>query len=241
MKKIIALFLLVASSITYAATDHRVYDAHDIHSIFIKSGSGNIKIGASQDEKIHIALLKRQFDDNCKLLIEKANKVLIIKSTNKSWLKSSNCEVDFGLKIPKAINLDLKSGSGDLSIADIKGKLKFSLGSGDVTINADISNIDGQTDSGSIYIKGLTGDANLQSGSGDINLVYHSLPDAGKINIKTASGDAELCLPSQSKVLTDLRTSNGHISNAFKDSKHPDFKISIQSGSGSVTLKKSTA
>jgi DUF4097 and DUF4098 domain-containing protein YvlB len=137
-----------------------------------------------------------------------------------------------------------------------KGKVNFSLGSGDFNIDAQIDKLEGKSGSGSIKasgvigytdikmgsgtldLQGLTTNAGLKTGSGDLNVQYESVPENGELNIKTGSGNATVVLPSGTKVLTNLLSGSGRVFNELGDSSDASFKVFMKAGSGDLNVKR---
>lgn len=131
--------------------------------------------------------------------------------------------------------LETVTGSGDVTLADVSGALNLRAGSGDIHL----TNIkahgtaSAHTGSGDITLNGdLSGmsDFDLRAGSGDITLVT-AKPPAVHLDITTGSGDIEVRWPGVNNVTTSDDSFNGDIGAAKANGQ-------IHTGSGDVSLRQ---
>ncbi|MDE2196703.1 MAG: DUF4097 family beta strand repeat protein [Gammaproteobacteria bacterium] len=113
--------------------------------------------------------------------------------------------------------LNLRAGSGDIHLTGIKahGGTAVHTGSGDITLNGDLSGMS---------------DFNLRAGSGDITLIT-SQPPAVHLDITTGSGDIEVHWPGVNNVTASDDSFSGDIGTAKATGQ-------IHTGSGDVILKR---
>jgi DUF4097 and DUF4098 domain-containing protein YvlB len=152
----------------------------------------------------------------------------------------------------KVDHLSVDTGSGNVTLTDVtSAALSIDTGSGDVTVSgasADVTSVD--TGSGSIRYAGRSArTASFDTGSGDVTIDLAE--DPGDISVDTGSGDVVLRLPANTGAQLALETSSGDIDTEFPvqvtrtgddelrgtigDGKG---RIHVESGSGSVQLKK---
>lgn len=121
--------------------------------------------------------------------------VLISKFKEKfSLFNFGRREINLTVVVPKSIDLDIDDGSGKITVASLKGKVKVDDGSGGLyleNIEGDVAVDDG---SGEIDISDVTGNIDLDDGSGSIHLTNIGqnviLSDgSGSIDIDGVGGD----------------------------------------------------
>lgn len=126
-----------------------------------------------------------------------------------SW----RCGVDYIVRVPDNVAVELRGGSGDVVLGGSLGTIDVEVGSGD--IEAD----------------GLSSaDVRLQTGSGDVDLGLDSR--AGKVDVRTGSGDLDLSLDSDTAGVV-LRAGSGDIDVELPSA--PD-SLDIETGSGDVSV-----
>jgi hypothetical protein len=130
-----------------------------------------------------------------------------------SW---RSCHVNYKVQVPKGLTVRVDSGSGDVTLRSLSGRLDVSAGSGDV---------DGA---------GLAGKALVaEGGSGSIELTYDSPPD--DVRLEAGAGDVTLRVPDGAYAVT-TRTGSGDETISVKDDDASPRKMNIQVGSGDVSV-----
>ncbi|MGX7675700.1 DUF4097 family beta strand repeat-containing protein [Plantactinospora sp. DSM 117369] len=132
--------------------------------------------------------------------------------------------------------VDLKVGSGDISVTDASGSVRVETGSGDVTLNRVPGTVSARAGSGSIEGRSLgAGKVAAQTGSGDISL---TLTAAGSVQASASSGSIDLTVPAGGYQVT------AHADSGSTDVQVPNDPaatsvLDVQTGSGSITVRSS--
>ena len=100
-------------NMSYGNIEEKKFDAAGLRTLKIKNLSGDIKVLASDNKKILVSLTKKRFDKSCSLKMGRNGKSLEIEVKSKGWSLKDQCEVFFSLTVPKTIDLEVNSGSGD--------------------------------------------------------------------------------------------------------------------------------
>lgn len=238
MFRILTVILLVfAPVMSSAETVSREFDAAGLNSLSVINTSGDITVSVSTSGKALVNAEKVRFPDGCSLFMERSGGELSVETSEPLW-PGTSCRVHLDIKVPQAVSLDMKNGSGDVEVEGITGPIKFKVGSGDVKAMGKVTELDGSAGSGNIRVSGLVGNVNLKIGSGDIKLEYSPPPARGSVNIKSGSGDTTIILPEDFVILTNLSTGSGRIYNEIGDTAGAPFKINVKSGSGKLSIKK---
>lgn len=236
-KLIIAAACLIAQA-SFAAPETKEFDSKDLNAVSVENTSGQVTISAFEGTKATVAATKNKFSDKCKMTIDRTGNKLVLKVEKTSSLfKSEECDVDFDVKVPKTVDLDLVLGSGNLSIAGIEGALVFKVGSGNMSADGAFKNINGKTGSGKVDIKGLTGGGELKTGSGTIDLKFATSPLKGEFDVKSGSGNTTILFPKGTSVKTSFKTGSGKLVNELGDNPSAPFSVSVKSGSGNLNIK----
>jgi DUF4097 and DUF4098 domain-containing protein YvlB len=97
--------------------------------------------------------------------------------------------IDYVIETPRMTEIAANSGSGNLDISDIGGRVSANTGSGDIraaNLGADAKL---ETGSGNIHASGLTGASRASTGSGDIHIEETG---AGDVHASTGSGNIDV-------------------------------------------------
>lgn len=221
-----------------AYADVKEFDTKNLAKMTVQNPSGNVTISAIEKGNATVTFNKKKFSNNCKMTLEKDGKNLLVKVQSEKAMSSDACDVDFEIKVPKAMDLDLAGGTSDFIVANIDGKLDFKSGSGNLNADGNFHEIDARAGSGDINVKGLNKGGKLREGSGNINLSFVQSVKKGKLDILTGSGDVTLFFPKSASVDADLKSGSGQLSSDFPNNGKGLFKISMKSGSGNLNIKE---
>ena len=130
------------------------------------------------------------------------------------------------LKLPRRIDLSVKSVSGSLKVGDVDGQMHVSSISG----SANIGNVGGKLQvssvSGSLEIGNVGADARVNSISGNLGLGQVN----GSLDVSSVSGGLNATLVSLSPQGIHIRSVSGSIELGFKSEVNADFKADSISG-----------
>lgn len=236
-KLIITAFIIGQTGLVLAET--KEFSASDIVRVELSSQTGNVKIIGEETDKVKVEIERIKFDHDCVLNMKKNGKVLEIENEAKSFFTNADCEVNFTIRAPKKIDLELKNSRGKIDVAGTSGKLDVKVASGSVLVQSDVKDLTAKAGSGSIEVNGLSGNANVKVGSGDIKLTYAKDPGKGEVDIKSGSGDATLFFPPKMKIHSKVLVGSGEAYNELGDYKDAKFLISFKAGSGTLNIKES--
>ncbi|MCW2833808.1 MAG: hypothetical protein JWN68_1761 [Nocardioides sp.] len=131
----------------------------------------------------------------------------------------------------------IKSGSGDVSIRRCAG-LTVSTGSGDVRIESVAGRLAVKTGSGDVQVGQAADDLALSTGSGDLDV---GEAHKGHYVLKAASGDVRIGIPAGTPVWTDITTMSGRVQSDLTPVGPPTdgqdhLEIRATTASGDITL-----
>ena len=235
------LSLLAAACVLMPVFAHgaetRTFEGMGLTGLILQNTSGRVRIDGTDEGRAVVTARKITFGDHCRLTMERSGSRLEVV-VEKIGFASGSCKVDFDIRVPRAVSLDLRSGSGDIALRGTRGAVEFKLGSGDFEADADIQRLDGKTGSGDVDVDGLNGDAEVKTGSGKVTLAYGEVPAKGRLDVKTGSGDITLYLPEGTPIRTKFRSGSGEFFNEIGDSQDAGFRITAKAGSGDLTIRK---
>lgn len=236
----LGLALALSSTPIWAETVTQTFDPQGITRLEARNGSGDIKITGGHEKSIEVIVKKERWDEACTLKMAKEDAVLVVVVEKKSSFTKADCEADFDIKLPAALKLDIKNGSGDLTIAKTTADIEFKAGSGDVEIDdVTITELKGKAGSGDVELTAhALRSVNLDLGSGDTEITLKKKPEQGSISVKSGSGSVMIQVPKDTKLTSALVSGSGSIKNEVGDDAKAEFKVSVKTGSGDLTLKK---
>jgi DUF4097 and DUF4098 domain-containing protein YvlB len=141
-----------------------------------------------------------------------------------SWNSEGNIEVT----VPRNYRVGVRTGGGDIQLADTTAAAKLNTSGGDVTAKNVTANIELRTSGGGIHADNIKGDVDADTSGGDVRLlnvdgkirgntsggsVRVSLVGANRgISATTSGGDIEVTLPRATTGNVKATTSGGDIS-----------------------------
>lgn len=155
-------------------------------------------------------------------------------------------------------NVDVRTGSGDLTIDTVAGSCGTKSGSADVVVGTVAGDANIVTGSGDVVITSVSGTLNVKSGSGDVvvksggdgvdalagsgDLMVRRV-DHGRVKAKTGSGDIAIGVADGTAAYLDVMTMSGDVRSDLNGAEGPgegeqSVEIHVLSGSGDVVLQR---
>jgi hypothetical protein len=170
----------------------------DLLDVSLKQGDINIVTGSGNEVKV---VAKNIDEDEVSLLtMEQKSGKVEIKFKGED---SNNFKLE--CTIPEAMNLDLSTGGGNVSIkGDLKGTLDASSGGGNISTGNISGDTKISTGGGNISVGDINGDIDLSSAGGDMKAGSIT----GKTKISTAGGNVTVVSVGSS---AEISTAGGNI------------------------------
>lgn len=148
---------------------------------------------------------------------------------------SVNVSVDYELWVPEGASVEIRSVSGDVSVAPIGGRARVNCVSGDVDILG-AAGADVELVSGGLTVKNIAGDAFVKAVSGDIRMTAIK----GSVGAESVSGTIELVDVSDAATVTGKSVSGNII---YEGTIMPGgrYELKIHSGTIRMTIPASSA
>jgi DUF4097 and DUF4098 domain-containing protein YvlB len=162
------------------------------------------------------------------------------------------------VQLDRVDDAEVRTGSGDISIATVNGSCDTKSGSAEVTIGPVGGDADILSGSGDVVIDSVGGTLKVKSGSGDIvvkqggeavdamagsgDLLIKRV-DHGRLKARTGSGDILVGVANGTAAYLDVMTVTGDVKSELDGSEGPGdgeqtVEIHVQTGSGDVVLQR---
>ncbi|WP_263380166.1 DUF4097 family beta strand repeat-containing protein [Granulicella paludicola] len=230
----------------------RTLNVSSTPDLYVNNGSGNIQIHAGSGSEIHISArirtswgmfggggdssnAIREIEDHPPIAQE-GNSVRVGFVTNHS--EYNHVSIDYDITAPAGVALNLHSGSGDVTTADVgrfitastgsgniraqgvSGPADLQSGSGDITLDQrNGGDIKARTGSGNVHIHGFNGSLVARSGSGDIDAEGHL---TGTATLDSGSGNVKLHLGNDAHFNLEASTGSGDIRVRYPNAPEQD-------------------
>jgi Putative adhesin len=243
----ITLFVVgVAAPQQLAAQSEKTKSFKGIKSIRMTTSSGDCKIQRSADTGVTVALRTTDdYDKNVEVTMEQEGDQLVIKETYHH--RNTHGSANWTLTIPEGLKIKFHTGSGNITITDLKMDLDAVTGSGDLEFSKVSGQIEATTGSGDLTLQDSNGEIEVTIGSGSAvvqNTQGNIKLTCGSGNIRVADSNAAFAMTTGSgDVVSKNITLNG--SSSFTSGSGdtnvilaatPKYNISLASGSGNAEL-----
>ncbi len=230
--------VLLASIPTFASVDgsfDRSYQVNGPVDLEVLSHSGDITIrnGPSGTVAIHgkIHVGGLWFSGDRKADVQAIENNPPIQQNGNSirvdYVNAHNISIDYEITVPEDTTVRGHTGSGNLNVEGVRGKIELESGSGDMKLARLTGEMRFQTGSGNVHGHELAGPMRIKSGSGDIDLQQTG---EGDVEVRTGAGN-----------VTVTGISGGFHAEAGSGDIHaqgsPRNPWSIRTGSGNVKLE----
>ncbi len=150
---------------------------------------------------------------------------------NFSWF-GGHRSVRIELRVPRELDLDIRTGDGNVTAQPVAGRIKIDTGDGNVTASGLKGDI--YMHSGDGHIEGANFDGSLNVDTGDGHITVLGRFDT--LNLKTGDGSIEASVMAGSKIASSwtLHSGDGHINLRLPDNFNADLEA--HTGDGRITL-----
>jgi DUF4097 and DUF4098 domain-containing protein YvlB len=232
MKTVMAALALVISALPALARDESYAG---VKRVDLRVSAGDVNVTGVDGSATVVGVTEKRYDERCRLTMEQKGDLLIIELASRNLFRA-NCEADFEIRVPRAMDLKFKTGSGNVRVAGTSGPVTIETGSGEVDVRAKLLAFDARVGSGSVRAEGLEAPASVRTGSGSVHLVYDKVPAEGELAILSGSGDAEVLFPKHARIRTTFTAGSGSLKNRLGDTPNARFTVSMKTGSGDLTV-----
>ncbi|MBB5871769.1 hypothetical protein F4553_005148 [Allocatelliglobosispora scoriae] len=150
------------------------------------------------------------------------------------WWWGDDCSIDYAVKVPTDIAVEIDATSGDLDVLGTKGAVKITATSGDVKIGDVTGPISVTLTSGDLTTADLIAtDFEADLTSGDLLLDFAAAPHS--LDARVTSGDVDIAVP-RADYRVSVDTGSGDQRVGVPDTAGATNKITLRSTSGDVAL-----
>ena len=124
-----------------------------------------------------------------------------------SRIGSCSGRSELAIAVPRGVEIDFSSASGDVVIRDVNGSVRAKTASGNITARGLTGRVDVETGSGDVRLEGVSGVIDVRTGSGDVS--GRELELAGPSSFRTGSGNIYMAAGAGIDHDLDIRSGSG--------------------------------
>lgn len=215
------------------------FKATAITKVQVHNSSGSVHLAPTTSGEAFVILTKMKWGTRCKARVELKGQTLEVEIDDSNWILDQECRADLILSVPPQAALQVQNGTGDIKIVATRNDIDVKVGSGLVSLEGEMKKLAAISGSGDIKLRGQADQASIKTGSGDIDLDLNAAPEKGQYSIHTGSGDMQVLLPAESQLHSQISTGNGTVVNEFASSDNGNsFKLNVASEAGDIQIRK---
>lgn len=243
-----SLLLLVSAGFCSEHEETREFPVGSFTRVEIRSDRGVADFVGDTGPVAKVSWSKRTSSEGCNVgaVVEDG----VLKLVNEKFVGGDGCRVDWAVRVPPGVPIDLKLGMSETNLSGLTGEVRMDVGTGKLVSNANLSKLTvnaGQLD-GDVH--DMAGDSIFDVGTGKLKMTWREIPPVTRnIALNFGSANAVISVPNGSTVNLDrLDTTPGFFGfggftkvSEFLSSAVPNFFVKGGGGTGSVEFKKNSA
>jgi DUF4097 and DUF4098 domain-containing protein YvlB len=216
----------------------KTYQVNGHASLSVNTGDGQVTVTGTDQKQIDAQVTTEGYKlgPNDVQVVESQNgdRVSIeLKFPHMSWhMFGGSRSLRVEVRVPRDIDLDVRTGDGNISATNVAGKLQFDSGDGNVTANNIHGEIRMHTGDGRIEGRGF--DGSLDANTGDGSVKVEGRFDA--LDLKTGDGSIDAQVGAGSKVGNSWNVHSGDGSITLRLPGDLSANLDAHTGDGSITL-----
>jgi hypothetical protein len=237
---VLVLGLLAGGGSGWAVTVEKFqFKAAEIKSAMIHNSTGNVHVAPVTDSKAYVIINKIKWGPRCRANVDLKDGELNVMLDDSAWILDHECRVDLIISLPEKMPLQVRAGTGDVKVTGSRGDIDVKVGSGLISLKGEIATLRALSGSGDVKLEGRAQQAEIKTGSGDIALEFSEMPEKGKLELQTGTGDVQVYLPETAKIKSQISTGNGTVVNDFDSTKEgAPLNVEVASESGDIQIRK---
>lgn len=236
MKKQIFLLVVAMCMILMLAANLFAQADKEVNKVFepkekikIKLALGSCELQKSSDGKIHVRLVYSYNDDNfTPVFNEKGSSLILEEKFNGHNHNDGHSE--WTVSVPDKSEIELNTGTGNLSIKGITVEMKGNTGTGDIELTEVKGELDLNTGTGSIEMENCDGEFDVNSGTGNLNIK----DSKGTFDANSGTGDVEV---NTITIVDEGEFNSGTGDVEITKPLGENYDLNINSGTGDAVLK----
>ena len=230
------VFLAAGSAHAAEKTLDRTFTVSPGGALVVEADGASVRVSGTDSSQVTVHMKFRGSDEDLSVTkldaVQNGNDVSVTmrRQEKHRWLNwgSWHSEGNIEVTVPRNYRVGVRTGGGEISLADTTAPAKLNTSGGDVSAKNVTANIELRTSGGGIHADNIKGDVDADTSGGDVRLLYVdgkirgntsggsvrvSLVGANRgISASTSGGDIELSLPRATTGNVKATTSGGDIS-----------------------------
>lgn len=220
------------------------YSAPGVTSLDVSIDSGEVELVAARAAEASIESLEGYDSEKCEVLAVVKNGTLTFSTKAKRtgvhrWFGNMNrCKARFKITALPTTKLHVEAGAGRIRVEGFSAGAALRSGAGSMELKNLSGPLNIETGTGNVMGEIYSEDLEASTGVGGMDISWIKSPERGQAKVKTGVGSISLAFPEGTKVNTSYRGGIGRFSSELDDSRTSGFRISAETGVGSLRILK---
>lgn len=153
------------------------------------------------------------------------------------FFSAQNCDVDFWITYPRALQASISLTNGDITIRGSAASVDARTTNGDLTIDGTVGTVSARTTNGDVDVDDASGDIAALSSEGNVSASLTSKWAGHSIALKTHFGDVSLQVPQNFRATLHVGTLAGDVRGS-QQIPAGDAIVDVSTVFGDVTLSR---
>jgi len=197
--------------------------------LYLESSGGDVIVrgGSSSGAQVVITSKRSDLEDFCEFTFEEeAGGVRIVARKRALAHWPNHLNLRFDIQVPARTRLELRTGGGDIHVAQLEGDCEVQTSGGDVEVADLKGNLNGKTSGGDFRLRHLGGDVDVETSGGDVRVEEA----AGRVDVRTSGGDVDVSFARGNARGGHIETSGGDVRVALDPSVSLNLDASAPGG-----------
>jgi hypothetical protein len=148
---------------------------------------------------------------------------------------TGKCSVSYMLGVPPDVPVEARTGSGNITVREMRGDLRLSATSGNVDVANSRGTVWAHSTSGNVRVNGARSQSvDARTTSGDVDLRFAEAP--GTVSAKATSGNVNVAVPAGTSYFVGAQAQSGEQKVSVGSDPRAEHKIYAHAGSGHVRV-----
>lgn len=232
------LAITLAASPAHADDWKKTYPISGRASLYVSTGDGDVTVTGGDQKQIDAEVISDGYKigPNDVQIVESQNGDHVsieVKFPHMSWhMFSGHRSLRVNIRVPRDVDVDARTGDGNIEATNLMGKLQFDSGDGNVNANNIHGEIRMHTGDGRIEGRGFDGSLDANTGDGSVRVEGRF----DSLDLKTGDGSIDAQVGAGSKVANSWNVHSGDGSITLRLPGDLNANLEAHTGDGNVNM-----
>lgn len=214
-------------------------DTEGKNNLIVSNNLGNIHIEKSTGNSVEVEAkitVMNNDEEYAKSLqdsiikVEKSSSIKIFAESNSSLNAGNriqNITVNYLIKVPQNLNIEVENKFGKVEVSDVKGDAKISNSNGDIIVSRITGSLNTEVRFGKTNVNSVAGDVKIDASNGDVTIENIG----GKVDVNNKFGRIDILETAKG---INVSNSNGDI--LINNSKSFNSDVTVENKFGKISL-----